>query len=134
MRGRGEAGSGTLTDVTPDRYAEVREGPWRVASLQVTPESDPARGVVRWDPARSIWNAAMLIASLLAAPFYFSWSGVAVCFVLLGVTMCTGHSVGFHRRLIHRTFECPKWLDRYSLMRPNVEISGRQNWRLVCEY
>ena len=26
--------------------------------------------------------------------------------------MCTGHSVGFHRRLIHRTFECPKWLER----------------------
>jgi sn-1 stearoyl-lipid 9-desaturase len=26
--------------------------------------------------------------------------------------MCTGHSVGFHRRLIHRTFQCPKWLER----------------------
>jgi stearoyl-CoA desaturase (delta-9 desaturase) len=26
--------------------------------------------------------------------------------------MCTGHSVGFHRRLIHRTFECRKWLER----------------------
>ena len=27
------------------------------------------------------------------------------------MTLCAGHSVGFHRRLIHRSFECPKWLD-----------------------
>jgi stearoyl-CoA desaturase (delta-9 desaturase) len=35
-----------------------------------------------------------------------------VFFVLLEFTMCCGHSVGFHRRLIHRTFQCPKWLER----------------------
>ena len=28
------------------------------------------------------------------------------------VELCAGHSVGFHRRLIHRSFECPKWLER----------------------
>jgi fatty-acid desaturase len=32
--------------------------------------------------------------------------------VLLLITMCTGHSVGFHRRLIHRTFKCGKWTER----------------------
>jgi len=43
---------------------------------------------------------------------YFTWGAFAVFVILLGVTMCTGHSVGFHRRLIHRTFQCPKWLER----------------------
>ena len=54
----------------------------------------------------------MLAASLLLGPVFFSWSGLGVFVLLLAITMCTGHSVGFHRRLIHRTFQCPKWLER----------------------
>jgi stearoyl-CoA desaturase (delta-9 desaturase) len=28
-----------------------------------------------------------------------------------GVTLCLGHSVGMHRRLIHNSFACPLWLE-----------------------
>ena len=34
---------------------------------------------------------------------------------LTGATLLLGHSVGFHRRLIHDSFQAPRWLD-YSLM------------------
>jgi stearoyl-CoA desaturase (delta-9 desaturase) len=54
----------------------------------------------------------MLVATLVLAPMYFTWGAFLVFAILLEVTMCTGHSVGFHRRLIHRTFMCPRWLER----------------------
>ena len=53
----------------------------------------------------------MFVGALVLAPLYFSWSGVAVFLVISAVTLCAGHSVGFHRRLIHRSFDCPKWLE-----------------------
>ena len=93
------------------RHADATIGPYRVSSLAITPESDAMHGEVRWDPARSLWNGGMLLASLVLAPLFFSWSAVLVFVALLAVTTCTGHSVGFHRRLIHRTFQCPKWLE-----------------------
>jgi sn-1 stearoyl-lipid 9-desaturase len=91
---------------------DAASGAYKVNSLIISPDDDPSQGVVRWDPARSLWNGSMLVASLVLAPQYFSWSALLVCIVLLEITMCSGHSVGFHRRLIHRTFKCPLWLER----------------------
>src|SRR5262245_10176096 len=93
-------------------FRDASSGPYKVNSLILDPRCDPRTGDVTWDPARSIWNGSMLAASLVLAPMFFTWSAVAVFVLLLAVTMCTGHSVGFHRRLIHRTFMCPKWLER----------------------
>jgi sn-1 stearoyl-lipid 9-desaturase len=44
-------------------------------------------------------------------PLTFSWGALIVFLFTAGVTLCAGHSVGFHRRLIHRSFACPKWVD-----------------------
>jgi stearoyl-CoA desaturase (delta-9 desaturase) len=79
-------------------------GPYKVNSLRIDPRADPMTGVVSWDPWRSLWNGGMLVGAVVLAPRYFTWGAFAVFFVLLEITMCTGHSVGFHRRLIHRTF------------------------------
>src|SRR3954464_1971178 len=89
--------------------ADASDGPYKVNSLLFVRGVDPLAGHVEWDPARSFWNGGMLLAALALAPIYFSWSAVAMFFALLAFTMCTGHSIGFHRRLIHRTFQCPKW-------------------------
>jgi fatty-acid desaturase len=90
----------------------VANDPYKVNSLILTADVDPVAGTVTWDPARSLWNGSMLaVTSVLAVPL-FTWGALAVSIALLAVTMCTGHSVGFHRRLIHRTFKCPKWLER----------------------
>jgi stearoyl-CoA desaturase (delta-9 desaturase) len=94
------------------RLQEASAGPYRVASLKLTEATDPLSGTVTWDPARSLWNGSMLLAAVILAPLYFTWGAFAVFFGLLIVTMCTGHSVGFHRRLIHRTFQCSKPLER----------------------
>jgi fatty-acid desaturase len=92
--------------------ADARIGPYKVNSLILGSDADPLPGTVCWDPARSIWNGGMLLATLILGPPYFTWGAFAAFIVLLAFTMCTGHSVGFHRRLIHRTFQCPKWLER----------------------
>jgi stearoyl-CoA desaturase (delta-9 desaturase) len=87
-------------------------GPFKVHSLRIDPRSDPMAGKVRWDPLRSLWNGGMMLAALALGPMYFSWDALLVCIVLLELSMCLGHSIGFHRRLIHRTFQCPLWLER----------------------
>jgi stearoyl-CoA desaturase (delta-9 desaturase) len=85
---------------------------FKVNSLTGLDRASPVEGDVVWDVPRSLWNAAMLIGAVVFAPLTFSWSALAVFLVTAGITLCAGHSVGFHRRLIHRSFDCPKWLER----------------------
>lgn len=91
---------------------EAAEGAFKVNSLSGLDEADAGSGRLAWDMPRSIWNMAMLLGAISLGPLYFSWSGVAVFLLLSAVTLCVGHSVGFHRRLIHNSFQCPKWLER----------------------
>jgi len=91
---------------------EAATGPYKVNSLRIMPSDDPMAGKVVWDPWRSLWNGSMLLISLVFGPIYFDWTAFIVFILLLELTMCAGHSVGFHRRLIHRTFQCPKWFER----------------------
>ena len=88
------------------------DDPHRVNALIDLPGCSPVEGRVEWDPVHSLWNGGMLSASLVFAPTQFSWSGFAVFAVLTGATLLLGHSIGFHRRLIHGSFECPLWLER----------------------
>ena len=85
--------------------------PYAVHHLQPGPEADAEHGEVVWDPVHSLWNGAMLAGAVFAALFAFSWSAVAVFLLLTGATLLIGHSVGFHRRLIHGSFTAPLWLD-----------------------
>ena len=85
---------------------------YKVNSLTGLERASPVEGEVVWDPARSSWNSGMLLAALILGPLTFSWSALLVFLLTAGVTLCAGHSVGFHRRLIHRSFDCPRWLER----------------------
>jgi len=73
--------------------------------------SDPVRGRVQWAPAKSMWIGAMTAAALILGPIYFTWSAFLLFLGTCAVTLCAGHSVGMHRRLIHNSFECPLWLE-----------------------
>ena len=84
---------------------------YKVNSLTLSTNSNAVDGHVRWDPCRSLWNGGMLLAALVLGPMTFTWGALAVFVVVLAIIMCAGHSVGFHRLLIHRTFECPTWLE-----------------------
>lgn len=83
--------------------------------------TDPSAGRVRWKPVKSIWIGSMTLTALIGGPITFNWSAFGVFLALSAVTLCCGHSVGMHRRLIHNSFECPLWLE-YALVYSGVLV------------
>ncbi|RZF63305.1 acyl-CoA desaturase [Sphingomonas populi] len=80
--------------------------------LVATPGADPVAGVVRWDPLHSLWNGGMLAVTLIAGPLFATPAAIVLFVGLTGAGLLLGHSVGFHRLLIHRSFTTPLWLER----------------------
>lgn len=74
--------------------------------------ANPDEGRVGYDFYKIVWNLGMLTASLIFAPLYFSLSALLIFIVLTYVLLLVGHSAGMHRLVIHRTYDCPKWLER----------------------
>lgn len=75
-------------------------------------DTDAVDGRVHWQPAKSLWISAVTLVALVGGPLTATWGAVALFFVTTGVTVCLGHSLGMHRRLIHRAYDCPLWLER----------------------
>ncbi len=75
-------------------------------------DTDAIAGTVRWKPAKSLWISAMTLAALVGGPLFFTWGALALFLVTTAVTVCLGHSLGMHRRLIHRAYDCPVWVER----------------------
>jgi fatty-acid desaturase len=73
---------------------------------------DATSGQVSWSPAKSLWLTAMAGGAVIGGPLYFSWGGLVLFVVTTAITICLGHSLGMHRRLIHNAFDCPLWLER----------------------
>jgi len=86
--------------------------PCAVNHLVETPGCSPVKGRVVWDPVPSLWNGSMLAATLVFGATTFSPAALAVFVLTTGATLLLGHSVGFHRRMIHGSFDCPLWLER----------------------
>lgn len=68
-------------------------------------------GEVRFSPLKSLWFVGMASAAIVGGIYFFSWSGLLVFFVATGAVLLLGHSLGSHRKLIHNSYECPKWLE-----------------------
>ncbi len=87
----------------------MRNGVWRIDGSNANADE----GEVAWAPFKSLWNTAMYAIAIVLAPLYFSWSALAVFLGLSYATLLLGHSLGMHRRLIHRSFECTKPFERF---------------------
>ena len=85
---------------------------YKVNSLTGLDRASAVEGKVVWDAPRSLWNGTMMLGAVSLGPLFFTWDAFLVFLATAAVTLCAGHSVGFHRRLIHRSFDCPKWLER----------------------
>jgi fatty-acid desaturase len=75
-------------------------------------DTDALQGEVRWSPVKSLWIAGLTLTALVAGPIFFTWGALALFLATTAVTVCLGHSLGMHRRLIHRAYDCPLWLER----------------------
>ena len=88
------------------------ESTFRAPRMLDVGTSDGIAGVVRWKPVKSLWISVMTGIALIAGPMFATWDAVALFLATTAVTVCLGHSLGMHRRLIHRAYECPWWLER----------------------
>ncbi len=86
--------------------------PYAVHWLMPGRDADPLDGDMHWDPAHSLWVGGMTLTALIVGPLTMSWSALLVFVVSTGAVLLVGHSVGYHRRMIHRSFDCPGWLER----------------------
>ena len=75
-------------------------------------DTNAVEGTVKWAPKKSLWLSAMTVTALVGGPIFFSWSALALFLVTTAATVCLGHSLGMHRRLIHRAFDCPLFVER----------------------
>lgn len=79
--------------------------------LRRSAQTNPVDGEVRFAPVKSLWFAAHALTGAVGGFLTFRWDALAVCLLFTGASLCLGHSVGLHRLLIHRSFECPRWLE-----------------------
>lgn len=75
-------------------------------------QADPSSGRPVLDWPKVLWNGGMALGALAATTVLFSWSGLVLFLVTTYASLLLGHSVGMHRMMIHRTFRCPKPLER----------------------
>jgi stearoyl-CoA desaturase (delta-9 desaturase) len=91
----------------------MRELPASLTNHRVSVASVEAvsAGAVRFAPVKALWFSTMLGTWLGAGLYTVSFSAVALFLVTTGLVLLLGHSLGSHRRLIHGSYECPRWLE-----------------------
>ena len=75
------------------------------------PGSNAYQGQVSWSVTRSLWLSGMALIGIIGGMFTLSYGNAIVFITTTAITLCLGHSLGMHRRFIHKSFECPKWLE-----------------------
>ncbi|NRR33530.1 acyl-CoA desaturase [Oxalobacteraceae bacterium] len=78
-------------------------------------------GVVRYAPAKSLWFIAMASAAVVGGAATFSAGAFALFVGLTATVLLLGHSLGSHRKLIHNSYQCPRWLE-YLLVYLGVQV------------
>ena len=95
-----------------DAALETAQSSLRSPRMSDGPATNAVNGSVTWAPVKSVWHSAMTAAAVIGGPVCFSWSALVLFTVTTATTVCLGHSLGMHRRLIHRAYDCPLWLER----------------------
>jgi fatty-acid desaturase len=95
-----------------DQALAASASTYRSPRMQETDATDAVVGSVHWQPVKSAWIGGMTLIALIAGPLTFTWDTFALFLVTTALTVCLGHSLGMHRRLIHRSYDCPRWLER----------------------
>jgi len=79
------------------------------------------RGDVVYAPLKSLWFLGMAAAAVIGGAATFTWTALAVFVVTTVSVLLFGHSLGSHRKLVHDSYQCPKWLE-YTLVYFGVQV------------
>ncbi|TAG47873.1 MAG: acyl-CoA desaturase [Betaproteobacteria bacterium] len=89
--------------------------------VSVESAADVVVGEVRWSPVKSIWFVSMAASALIGGIATFTWSAFALFVGSTLFVLLLGHSLGSHRKFIHNSFECPRWLE-YTLVYCGLQV------------
>src|SRR5260221_272562 len=78
-------------------------------------------GKVRYAPIKSIWFISMAGGTIIGGVFTVTWPAVLFFLISTACVLLFGHSLGSHRKLIHDSYQCPKWLE-YTLVYLGVQV------------
>lgn len=78
---------------------------------RVSAQTNPVDGSVYWSWKKSLWISFHLLMAVIGGIYTFSLPTFIFFLFFTGAVACLGHSIGMHRRLIHNSFECPRWLE-----------------------
>jgi fatty-acid desaturase len=78
-------------------------------------------GAVKYDPIKSLWLGGMAASAVAGGTNTFSVGAFSVFVGITATVLLLGHSLGSHRKLIHNSFQCPKWLE-YLLVYLGVQV------------
>lgn len=94
----------------PKGGARMRRGEF-ISLLGGTVAVWPLSVRVKWRYATPI-IFVHLVALLACVPWFFSWTGVVLAVLGAYIFGLLGMNIGYHRLLTHRSFSCPRWMER----------------------
>jgi fatty-acid desaturase len=83
--------------------------------------SDVLQGRVSWSPSKSLWFTSMALGAAVGGLITFTWAAFSIFIAITGFVLLFGHSLGSHRKLIHDSFQAPKWLE-YVFVYSGVQV------------
>lgn len=92
-----------------------------VHRVRATDPADVMRGHVAWSPMKSLWFTGMSLAAVIGGLATFTWAAFGIFVAGTALVLLFGHSLGSHRKLIHDSFQAPKWLER-ALVYSGVQV------------
>ncbi len=81
--------------------------------IRATSDDQCSNGVVVFSFTKSPWLLIMLVGSVLAVTVFPSWQGALLFTLSTAFVLLFGHSLGSHRKFIHDSFQCPRWLEYF---------------------
>ncbi|GAB1257959.1 fatty acid desaturase [Aurantivibrio plasticivorans] len=74
---------------------------------------DAVEGEVSVSLTKLLWLGSMILITVFGGVAAISIDALLVFFVSTAVSLCLGHSLGMHRKLIHQSYQCPAWLEYF---------------------
>jgi stearoyl-CoA desaturase (delta-9 desaturase) len=68
-------------------------------------------GSVKPDLTKIAWVGTMVLLGTIGSLLTISAGAVLLFIGTTIITLCLGHSLGMHRRFIHRSYQCPRWME-----------------------
>ncbi len=73
--------------------------------------ADAMRGLVYPDRVKIAWVGSMFLLGTVGSALTVTPGAIVLFLLGAGITLCLGHSLGMHRRFIHRSYKCPRWME-----------------------